>query len=88
MRRRALLSGKVDAYFADATPVLYYIKKTRREVPDGRPADRAPRRRASRPARATRSAPKFKSAIATLYANGTMKPILAKWGLAAFALKQ
>jgi len=30
--------------------------------------------------------PKFKQAIATLYANGTMQKILAKWGLTQFAL--
>ena len=30
---------------------------------------------------------KFKAGIAKLYANGTMKRILAKWGVSQFALK-
>lgn len=82
----ALLSGKVDAYFSDATPVLYYIKKTsgKFEVA-GKQIAAAPEGIATR--KGDPLGKQFKAAIAKLYANGTMKKILAKWGLSAFALK-
>jgi polar amino acid transport system substrate-binding protein len=83
----ALLAGKVDAYFADATPVLYYIKKT-----GGKFQTVGPQIQAAPEGIATRKGDplgkQFKNAIAKLYANGTMKKILAKWGLSAFALKK
>ena len=83
----ALLSGKVDAYFADATPVLYYIKKTGGKFQTAGPQlGTAPEGIATR--KGDPLGAKFKSAIATLYSNGTMNQILAKWGLSAFALKQ
>jgi polar amino acid transport system substrate-binding protein len=83
----ALLSSKVDAYFADATPVLYYIKKTggKFEVA-GEQIAAAPEGIATR--KGDPLGKEFKTAIAKLYANGTMKKILAKWGLSAFALKK
>jgi polar amino acid transport system substrate-binding protein len=84
---RALLSGKVDAYFADATPVLYYIKKTGGKFQTAGPQlGTAPEGIATR--KGDPLGAKFKSAIKTLYSNGTMKQILAKWGLSAFAMKQ
>lgn len=83
----ALLAGKVDAYFADATPVLYYIKKTSGKFETaGGQIDSAPEGIATR--LGDPLGPQVKKAIATLYANGTMKQILAKWGLSAFALKK
>lgn len=83
----ALLSGKVDAYFSDATPVLYYIKKTgdKFETAGGQ-LDSAPEGIATR--KGDPLGKQMKQAIAKLYANGTMKSILAKWGLSAFALKK
>ena len=83
----ALLAGKVDAYFADSTPVLYYIKKTggKFEVV-GKQLETAPEGIATRKGDALTA--QFKTAINKLYANGTMKTILAKWGLSAFALKK
>jgi polar amino acid transport system substrate-binding protein len=82
----ALLSGKVDAYFADATPVLYYIKQTGGKFQTvGGQIDSAPEGIATR--KGDPLGPQVKKAIARLYANGTMKKILAKWGLSAFALK-
>jgi polar amino acid transport system substrate-binding protein len=83
----ALLSGKVDAYFTDATPALYYIKTTggKFETAGGQ-IDSAPEGIATR--KGDPLGPQFKQAIAKLYANGTMKTILAKWGLSAFALKK
>src|SRR5262249_61194825 len=81
----ALFTGKVDAYFADDPPVGYYVKKSR-----GRFEVAANRIQSAPIGVATRRhdplGPAVKQAIAQLYANGTMKSILAKWGLSAFAL--
>ena len=83
----ALLAGKVDAYFADATPVLYYIKKTSGKFEiAGKQLQAAPEGIATRKGDPLHG--QFKNAIARLYANGTMKKILARWGLSAFALKK
>jgi len=83
----ALLAGRVDAYFADATPVLYYIKKA-----GGKFQTAGPQIQSAPEGIATRKGDslggRFKTAIAKLYSNGTMKAILAKWGLSAFALKK
>jgi polar amino acid transport system substrate-binding protein len=83
----ALLAGRVDAYFADATPVLYYIKKA-----GGKFQTAGPQIQSAPEGIATRKGDplggQFKTAIAKLYSNGTMKAILAKWGLSAFALKK
>lgn len=83
----ALLAGRVDAYFADATPVLYYIKKAggKFQIAGGQ-IQAAPEGIATR--KGDPLGPQFKTAIAKLYANGTMTKILAKWGLSAFALKK
>jgi len=83
----ALLSGKVDAYFTDATPALYYIKQTGGKFQVAGPQiDSAPEGIATRKGDPLHA--QFVKAISTLYANGTMKSILAKWGLSAFALKK
>ena len=81
----ALLAGKVDAYFADATPVLYYMKKNpgKFEIA-GKQIEAAPEGIATR--KGDPLGPKVKQAIAALYANGDMQKILAKWGLSQFAL--
>jgi len=81
----ALLAGKVDAYFADATPVLYYIGKAsgKFEVA-GAQIDAAPEGIATRKGDPLGS--QMKEAIATLYAKGEMQKILAKWKLSQFAL--
>jgi ABC-type amino acid transport substrate-binding protein len=81
----ALLAGKVDAYFADATPVLYYIEKTGDKFQvAGEQIDSAPEGIATR--KGDPLGPAFKKAIAKLYANGEMQKIIAKWGLSEFAL--
>jgi ABC-type amino acid transport substrate-binding protein len=80
----ALLSGKVDAYFADATPVLYYMKKNPGFAVAGKQIATAPEGIATR--KGDPLGPRFKQAIATLYANGTMQKILAKWGITQFGL--
>lgn len=83
----ALNAGKVDAYFTDATPALYYIKTTSGKFETaGGQIDSAPEGIATR--KGDPLGAQMKTAIAKLYANGTMKTILAKWGLSAFALKK
>jgi polar amino acid transport system substrate-binding protein len=82
----ALLAGKVDAYFADATPVFYYIKKTGGKFQvAGKQIGTAPEGIATRKGDPLHA--KFLSGIRKLYANGGMKRILAKWGVSQFALK-
>jgi len=82
----AILAGKADAYFADAPPVLYYIKKTSGKFQTaGSQIQSAPEGIATR--KGDPLGGQIKTAVSKLYANGTMKTILAKWGLSAFALK-
>lgn len=82
----AILAGKVDAYFADAPPVLYYIKTTHGKFQTaGKQIESAPEGIATR--KGDPLGAQIGTAIKKLYANGTMKKILAKWGLSAFALK-
>ena len=83
----ALLAGRVDAYFSDSTPVLYYIQRSGGKFETAGPqVDSAPEGIATR--KGDPLGPQFKTAIAKLYANGSMQKILAKWGLGAFALKK
>jgi polar amino acid transport system substrate-binding protein len=81
----ALITGKVDVYFSDDPPVGYYVKQS-----GGKFEVAADKIKAAPYGIATRRhdplGPAFQKAIAQLYANGTMKSILAKWGLSAFAL--
>jgi polar amino acid transport system substrate-binding protein len=81
----ALITGKVDAYFSDDPPVGYYVKKSggKFEVATNK-IQAAPYGIGTRKKDPLRGA--TRKAVAQLYANGTMKSILAKWGLSAFAL--
>jgi polar amino acid transport system substrate-binding protein len=82
----ALFTGKVDAYFADDPPVGYYVKKS-----GGKFEVAADRIQSAPIGVVTRKrdplGPVLRKAISQLYADGTMRAILAKWGLSAFALK-
>lgn len=82
----ALLAGKVDAYFADATPVLHYLngKEDQFEVA-GEQIDAEPEGIATR--KGDPLGAKFEQAIAELYANGEMERILAEWNIGQFALE-
>lgn len=83
----ALLTGKVDAYFADDPPVAYYVKKANGKfVVAASKIQSAPIGIATRKGDALSAA--MKKAIDQLYANGTMATILKKWGMSAFALKK
>ena len=83
----ALATGKVDAYFGDAPVVAYYVGKAPTQFEFGG--------KAVNPVAvgiATRKGdaltPAMKKAVTALYANGTMKKILAKWKMSSTALKR
>ena len=82
----AIQSGKVDAYFADAPPVLYYIRTTNGKFETaGEQVETAPEGVATR--KGDPLGRQINNAIQTLYLNGKMKPILAKWPASQFALQ-
>jgi polar amino acid transport system substrate-binding protein len=82
----AIEAGKVDAYLADATPVLYYIRTTGDKFQTaGAQVGIAPEGVATRLGDPLGA--KINNAIQALYLNGKMKSILAKWQASQFALK-
>lgn len=76
----ALKAGRVDAYYADAPPVAYYAKTDKTVVVAGSPVNPFPIGIAIRKKDPLRAA--TRKAINQLYANGSMKKIVAKWGMA------
>lgn len=83
---QAILSGHVSAYFADAPPVLYYIRKTNGEFETaGSQIETAPEGIATR--KGDPLGAQINNAIQALYLKGQMKQILAKWQASQFALK-
>ena len=82
----AIQAGKVDAYLADATPVLYYIRTTGGKFETaGKQVGIAPEGVATRLGDPLGA--QINNAIQALYLNGKMKSILAKWQASQFALK-
>jgi polar amino acid transport system substrate-binding protein len=82
----AIQAGKVDAYFADAPPVLYYIRTTHGQFETaGQQLETAPEGIATR--KGDGLGPQIANAVQALYLNGKMKSILAKWQASQFALK-
>ena len=83
----AIQAGKVTAYFADATPVLYYIRTTHGKFVQttGKQLMTAPEGIATR--KGDPLGAKIATAIHKMYADGSMKTILAKWQASQFALK-
>jgi polar amino acid transport system substrate-binding protein len=81
----ALFTGKVNAYFADDPPVAFYVKKAagKFEVAASK-IQAAPLGIATRKGDPLGAATRV--AVEQLSKNGTMKTILAKWGMSAFAL--
>jgi polar amino acid transport system substrate-binding protein len=83
----ALETGKVDAYFSDDPPIGYFVKQS-----DGKFEVAASRIQAAPYGIATRKhdplRASIREAIAQLYATGSMKSILAKWGLSSLALRK
>jgi polar amino acid transport system substrate-binding protein len=82
----ALKTGRVDAYFGDSPVVAYYIQKDHSFAFAGAPVNPIPVGIALR--KHDSNEPLIRKAIKALYANGTMKRILAKWHMSAFALKK
>jgi polar amino acid transport system substrate-binding protein len=80
----ALKAGRVDAYFADAPPVAYYAKTDKSVVVAGSPVNPFPIGIAIRKKDPLRAS--TQKAIAALYKNGSMKRILAKWGMSKAAV--
>jgi polar amino acid transport system substrate-binding protein len=82
----ALKTGRVDAYFGDAPVVAYYIQRDKSFAFAGTPINPiavgiAVRKNDA----ATRSG--IQKAVSAMYADGTMKKILARWQMSATALK-
>jgi polar amino acid transport system substrate-binding protein len=75
----ALKAGRVDAYFGDSPVVVYYVSKDKSFAVGGSPINPIPIGIAVR--KNSPLEPKIKSAINALYANGTMKKIVDKWGM-------
>ena len=79
-------AGKVIAYFADAAPVLYYIRTTGQFVQTtGKQLSTSPEGIATR--KGDPLGAQINNVINALYLNGKMKSILAKWQASQFALK-
>lgn len=82
----AIQAGKVDAYFADAPPVLYYIRTTHGKFQTaGTQLETAPEGIATR--KGDPLGHQISTAVKALYSNGDMQKILAKWQASQFALK-
>jgi polar amino acid transport system substrate-binding protein len=83
----ALKTGKVDAYFGDSPPVAYYIRQDSTSFEfAGAPVHPIPIGIAIRK-QDTELQAAVKQAIDAMYADGTMKRILAKWELSDAMLK-
>jgi polar amino acid transport system substrate-binding protein len=81
----ALIHGHVSAYFADATPVLYYVRTTGGKFQTaGKQIAIAPEGIATRIGDPLGA--QINNAIQALYLSGKMKSILAKWQASQFAL--
>lgn len=83
----ALKTGKVDAYFGDSPVVAYYIQQDPASFAfAGSPINPIPVGIAVRKNDGELKTA-VKKAIDAMYADGSMKSILAKWHMSAFALK-
>ena len=82
---QAIIHGHVSAYFADAPPVLYYIRTTGGKFETaGQQVETAPEGIATR--KGDPLGKKIAAAVLALYHGGQMKTILAKWQASQFAL--
>jgi polar amino acid transport system substrate-binding protein len=77
----ALVAGRVDAYYADAPPAAYYAKQNPSVEVCCHPINPFPIGIAIR--KGDPLTPAVRKAIAQLYANGTIKQIVTKWGMAS-----
>jgi polar amino acid transport system substrate-binding protein len=80
----ALLAGRVDAYYADAPPAAYYAKQNSSKVEVCcHPINPIPIGIAIRKHDPLKAA--TQKAVNMLYAKGTIKAIIAKWGMSSAA---
>jgi polar amino acid transport system substrate-binding protein len=82
----ALKTGRVDAYFGDSPVVAYYIGQDPTFAFGGQPINPIPVGVALR--KGDPLIAKVRRTVDAMYADGTMKRILAKWKMVAFALKK
>jgi polar amino acid transport system substrate-binding protein len=82
----ALKAGRVDAYFGDSPVVAYYIQKDKSFAFAGAPINPIPVGIAIRKGDALNAS--VQKAVNAMYADGTMKKILARWKLSGSALKK
>jgi len=82
----ALKTGRVNAYFGDSPVVAYYIGKDPSFAFAGSPVNPIPVGIAIRKSD-TATFTGVKKAVNAMYTDGTMKRILAKWKMSAFAIK-
>ena len=75
----ALKAGRTDAYFGDSPVAAYYVSKDKAFAIGGSPIAPLNIGIAIRKGDPLRAA--TQKAIAALYANGSMKKIVAKWGM-------
>jgi len=75
----ALKAGRVDAYFGDAPVVVYYVTKDKALQVAGSPIAPIAIGIAIRKGDPLKAA--TQKAIAAIIGNGTMKKIVAKWGM-------
>lgn len=75
----ALKAGRVDAYFGDSPVAVYYTLHDKSFQVGGSPINPIPIGIAIRKGDPLKAA--TQKAINALYANGTMKKIVAKWGM-------
>jgi polar amino acid transport system substrate-binding protein len=75
----ALVAGRVDAYFGDSPVVVYYISKNHALAVGGAPIAPIPIGVATRKGDAL--TPAMRKAMKAIIANGTVKKIVAKWGM-------
>jgi polar amino acid transport system substrate-binding protein len=75
----ALKAGRVDAYFGDSPVAVYYANRDHSFQVAGSPISPIPIGIAIRKGDPLKAA--VQQALAQLYANGTMKKIVSKWGM-------
>jgi polar amino acid transport system substrate-binding protein len=75
----ALKAGRVDAYFGDSPVAVYYANRDHSFQVAGSPISPIPIGIAIRKGDPLKAA--VQQALSQLYANGTMKKIVAKWGM-------
>lgn len=83
----ALKTGNIDVYESDSPPAVWYTTKDKSIQIVGKPIAPQPVGIAIAPKNTALKA-QIQKAINSIYKDGTMKKILAKWNMTPFALKK